>query len=136
MVTVKEESGKLLVTSPYHPDLPARAKKKAGRWDASHKVWVFDARDRDAVADVYRTIYGEWPGDTIERISTVRITVKDNHGEERGQSQSTAAKTPPGRRMRAISANVAPGSIQCNDCTQVTMSAQASASPVPVEVPS
>ena len=47
-----------------------------------------------------------------------------------GQSASTMANTPPGRRIRATSACVDVGSIQCIACTAITTSALSSASPV------
>jgi hypothetical protein len=52
-----------------------------------------------------------------------------------GQSASIVAKMPPGRRMRATSARVAAGSIQCIAWTATTTSAQASARPVASLVP-
>jgi hypothetical protein len=42
--------------SPYHPDLPARAKALGGKWDGD--AWTFDARDEARVQAMYREIYG------------------------------------------------------------------------------
>ena len=52
-----------------------------------------------------------------------------------GQSQSSAANTPPGRSTRAISTNVGSGSIQWSAWTATTRSAQSSGNPVPLDQP-
>jgi hypothetical protein len=52
-----------------------------------------------------------------------------------GQSASMMAKAPPGRRIRATSACVDVGSIQCIACTASTTSASPSASAVASLVP-
>ena len=52
-----------------------------------------------------------------------------------GQSASIVANTPPGRRMRATSASVADGSIQCIAWAAITTSVPPSSSPVASLVP-
>jgi len=54
---VKNES-KVALTSPFHPDLPARAKNLGGKWDGDKRVWTFDARDEERVRQMCREVYG------------------------------------------------------------------------------
>jgi hypothetical protein len=63
--------------SPYHPDLPAKARALGGRWvDALHE-WSFDSRDVERVRALCRDVYGE---DGTEReeereLYTLRVNV-------------------------------------------------------------
>src|SRR5437667_6547544 len=56
--SIVEQDGRLTVSSPYHPDFPARARALGGRWDAGRHVWVFDASDQDRVTTLCHEIYG------------------------------------------------------------------------------
>ena len=75
------ENGKILVSTPYNPDLPARAKKLGGQWIALAKAWCFDGRLEADVAALYRGIYGEWPGEAVETV-TVRAECPDGDRAE------------------------------------------------------
>jgi DNA repair protein RadC len=55
---VEEGDGRIAVTSPYHPKFPARARSLGGIWDATRRVWIFDAGDHDRVRSLCREIYG------------------------------------------------------------------------------
>ena len=55
---VEEEDGRIAVSSPYHPNFPARARTLGGIWDTARRVWVFDAADNDRVRSLCRDIYG------------------------------------------------------------------------------
>ncbi len=57
-LSIVEQDGHIAVSSPYHPDFPARARGLGGSWDAARRVWVFDANDRERVASLCREIYG------------------------------------------------------------------------------
>ncbi len=57
-LSIVEEDGRIAVTSPYHPNFPARARGLGGTWDAVRRVWVFDAREHDRVKSLCREIYG------------------------------------------------------------------------------
>jgi len=55
---VEEEDGRIAVSSPYHPNFPARARSLGGIWNAARRVWVFDSADHDRVRLLCREIYG------------------------------------------------------------------------------
>jgi DNA repair protein RadC len=55
---VEGEDGRIAVSSPYHPDFPARARGLGGTWDAARRVWMFDAGDNDRVRSLCCEIYG------------------------------------------------------------------------------
>jgi DNA repair protein RadC len=55
---VEEENGRIAVSSPYHPNFPARARTLGGVWDTARRVWVFDSADHDRVRSLCREIYG------------------------------------------------------------------------------
>jgi DNA repair protein RadC len=57
-LSIVEEKGRIAVSSPYHPNFPARARGLGGVWDAARRVWVFDAADRDRVESLCLEIYG------------------------------------------------------------------------------
>ena len=58
MLSIVEQDGRIAVTSPYHPNFPARARILGGQWDSVRRVWVFDAREHDRVKSLCREIYG------------------------------------------------------------------------------
>jgi len=58
LLIVEEEDGRIAVSSPYHPNFPARARSLGGIWVARRRVWVFDAGDHDRVRSLCREIYG------------------------------------------------------------------------------
>ena len=57
-VSIVERDGRIIVSSPYHPNFPARARTLGGDWDAARRVWVFDATERDRVTSLCREVYG------------------------------------------------------------------------------
>src|SRR5437868_6670601 len=57
-VSLIEQDGRIAVSSPYHPQFPARARSLGGTWDAARRVWLFDAADHDRVKSLCREIYG------------------------------------------------------------------------------
>jgi DNA repair protein RadC len=57
-VLIVEQDGRLAVSSPYHPNFPARARLLGGEWDATRRVWVFEAHEDDRVRSLCRDIYG------------------------------------------------------------------------------
>lgn len=66
----------ITANSPYHPDLPSRAKKLGGRWAPHRRAWVFDPRDEEKVRALYRSIYGT-DGDDAVDIVDVRLSVRN-----------------------------------------------------------
>ncbi len=58
LLIVEEEDGRIAVSSPYHPNFPAKARGLGGIWDTARRVWVFDAGDHDRVRSLCREIYG------------------------------------------------------------------------------
>jgi DNA repair protein RadC len=57
-LSIVEQDGRIEVSSPYHPNFPARARGLGGIWDGARRVWVFDAGDHDRVRALCREIYG------------------------------------------------------------------------------
>jgi hypothetical protein len=55
---VEEEDGRIAVSSPFHPNFPAKARGLGGVWDPTRRVWVFDAGDNDRVRSLCLEIYG------------------------------------------------------------------------------
>ncbi len=65
-VSIVERDGRIIVSSPYHPNFPARARTLGGDWDAARRVWIFDAGERDRVASLCREVYGGNGTETLE----------------------------------------------------------------------
>lgn len=81
MKVIRDEN-QVLVQSPYNPDLPSRAKNLGGKWQPSDKAWAFDIRDEERVAELYRSIYGEWDSNgAIPDAVTAKVTVLADYGE-------------------------------------------------------
>ncbi len=57
-LSIVEEDGRIAVTSPYHPNFPARARVLGGTWDPARRVWLFDVGDRERVRTLCSEIYG------------------------------------------------------------------------------
>jgi DNA repair protein RadC len=57
-LSLVEQDGRIAVSSPYHPHFPARARSLGGVWDATLRVWLFDAADHERVRSLCREIYG------------------------------------------------------------------------------
>lgn len=73
-VKVTKTDKQLKVASPYHKSLPTKAKQLGGKW--SGKEWVFDVRNEDRVAQLYREVYGEYGEECGEKV-TVRCECED-----------------------------------------------------------
>src|SRR5262245_46785703 len=57
-VLIVKQDGRLAVSSPYHPNFPARARLIGGEWDAAQRIWIFAAHEDDRVRSLCREIYG------------------------------------------------------------------------------
>jgi len=82
---LQDGTKQLKLTSPYHPDLPSRARAIGGRWNSLTKTWRFDVRDARRVRDLCLQIYGQDPlaePDEAPELLTVRL---DLDRFERGQ---------------------------------------------------
>lgn len=79
-ITITTENGKTVLASPYHPDLPAQARKLGGRFNRASSTWVFDARDEARVRDLARAVYGT-DGETAVELVTVRLDMNRLYGE-------------------------------------------------------
>jgi DNA repair protein RadC len=66
-VSIVERDGRLAVTTPFHPDFPARARMLGGVWDGARRVWLFDPVDSERVQTLCRDIYGSDGADGAER---------------------------------------------------------------------
>lgn len=64
---------RLLVNSPYHPDLPETARKLGGLWRQPH--WVFDYREEENVRRAYKKIFGTDGDDAPELVTVLLIFV-------------------------------------------------------------
>ena len=72
-IRIETEGTALDVTSPYNTDFVGRARRLAGRWNATRRVWRFDARDEQAVRDLLVACYGT-DGTTMPDVVSVRLT--------------------------------------------------------------
>ena len=70
-VSIVEQDGHLAVSSPYHPNFPARARLLGGEWDVARRVWMFDAREDDRVRSLCREIYGTDGADGMAPLPSV-----------------------------------------------------------------
>jgi DNA repair protein RadC len=57
-LSIVEQDGRIAVSTPYHPNFPARARMLGGEWDAARRVWMFDAGDEARVRRLCQEIYG------------------------------------------------------------------------------
>lgn len=72
MINIEVNADNIKISSPYHPELPKKARKIGGNWTGG--VWQFDIRDEQRVRDLYKSVYGydELDTETVD----VRITIK------------------------------------------------------------
>lgn len=84
--------GKIVVRSPYHPDFAPRAKKLGGKWDASQKQWMFDARDEAKVRELLVKIYGT-DGSPLPRGQLLTIRAPAQVCDQRGYGSSSSSRT-------------------------------------------
>lgn len=76
MTTVKitKTDTKVVLSTPYHPNLPSRAKALGGKFNPQNKTWVFDARDEQRVRDLAREIFGTDGSPITEPLVTVKFS--------------------------------------------------------------
>jgi DNA repair protein RadC len=77
-VSIVEQDGRLAVSSPYHPNFPARARLLGGEWDAPRRVWIFDASEDNRVRSLCCEIYG---ADTADGEATLPLPVGHGRNE-------------------------------------------------------
>ena len=73
--TAKRTDGtsRFRVSSPYHPEFPARARELGGTWIADRKEWSFDLRDEARVRDLLRTVYAADGSEDASDLVAVRV---------------------------------------------------------------
>jgi DNA repair protein RadC len=105
---VEEEDGRIAVSSPYHPNFPARARALGGIWNAARRVWVFDAADHDRVRSLCREIYGT---DCLENgeAGMAPFPVAVRHGRNEFAEAVTAVPHYYGHRRRLRERMIAAG---------------------------
>jgi DNA repair protein RadC len=105
---VEEEDGRIAVSSPYHPNFPARARSLGGVWDAARRVWVFDSADHDRVRSLCCEIYGS---DGLEDggAGTAPFPLPKGHGRNEFAEAVTAMPHYYGHRRRLRERMVAAG---------------------------
>ena len=57
-LSIVEEDGRIAVSTPYHPNFPARARMLGGEWDAGRRVWIFNGAESHRVRTLCQEIYG------------------------------------------------------------------------------
>jgi hypothetical protein len=107
-VTVKTVGNKVVLVSPFHPDLPARAKMIGGRFSSKDKSWSFDARDETRVLDLARELYGT---DGRIEVETVTVRVELTYAQAKGQSVWMFGREIVTRTFRDAAVKLAPGVI-------------------------
>jgi DNA repair protein RadC len=105
---VEEEDGRIAVSSPYHPNFPARARSLGGVWDSARRVWVFDSADHDRVRSLCCEIYGT---DGLEDggAGTAPFPLPKGHGRNEFAEAVTAMPHYYGHRRRLRERMVAAG---------------------------
>lgn len=82
---VKAANGSELIKlqSPYHPNLPARAKALGGRFNGEDKSWYFDPRDEERVRTLVRKIFGTDGSSEATDLVTLRVSFPAGWREDR-----------------------------------------------------
>jgi DNA repair protein RadC len=92
-ISIVEQDGRIAVSTPYHPDFPARARFLGGRWDRARRAWMFDAGERERVTSLCREIYGaDSPENGADGIASFPNAA--GHNSERSQFAEAAAARP------------------------------------------
>jgi DNA repair protein RadC len=105
---VEEEDGRIAVSSPYHPNFPARARSLGGVWDAARRVWVFDSADHDRVKSLCCEIYGT-VGLEDGGVGTAPFTLPKGHGRNEFAESETSVPHYYGHRRRLRERMIAAG---------------------------
>ena len=71
------EGKKTSVSSPYHPDFVAGARKLNGKWNANR--WEFDSRDEQRVRDLMLAVYGTDGSKVPTKDIQIEITAHTNN---------------------------------------------------------
>lgn len=83
MISITQTDKKITLDSPYHPDMPARARAIGGRWDRAKRHWCFDIRDADRVRELAFDIYGTDGSARVEMVD-VRVPLAWHARHHRG----------------------------------------------------
>src|ERR1700757_2994030 len=102
---IEEEDGRIAVSSPYHPNFPARARSLGGIWNPARRVWVFDSADHDRVRSLCREIYGT----ENDEAGTALFPLAAAHGRNEFAEAVTAVPHYYGHRRRLRERLVAAG---------------------------
>ena len=102
---IEEEDGRIAVSSPYHPNFPARARSLGGIWNAARRVWVFDAADHHRVRSLCREIYGTENGEA----GTAPFPLAAAHGRNEFAESETSVPHYYGHRRRLRERMIAAG---------------------------
>jgi len=73
-VKITTNGNKITLSSPYHPNLPKRAKDLGGKWNGDARTWQFDVRDGERVRQMCREIYGT--DGTPTQTATIRMRLE------------------------------------------------------------
>lgn len=108
-IRVTRSVTEVVLCSPYHPDVPAAARKLGGKWDAATKSWRFDVRDESRVRELCRNVYGtDGSAADAADLVTVRLTLKRSV-EEHTSAIYFAGREVCGARGRDSGARLGPG---------------------------
>lgn len=80
-VSVEKTDKGIVVSTPYHPQFPAKARAIGGKWDALRLTWTFDLRDEERVRALCVAVYGT-DGATVELV-TLRYRVTPENDSAR-----------------------------------------------------
>jgi len=103
---VEEADGRIAVSSPYHPNFPAKARSLGGIWDTARRVWIFDAGDQDRVRSLCREIYGT---DDQQNCSPASFPNLVGHGRNEFAEAVTSVPHYYGHRRRLRERMIAAG---------------------------
>jgi hypothetical protein len=107
-ISIVEQDGRIAVSTPYHPNFPARARSLGGVWNAARRVWLFDAADHDRVRSLCREIYGtDGPGNGKDGMAPFSTAV--GHGRNEFAEGVTAVPHYYGHRRRLRERMIAAG---------------------------
>lgn len=76
-IDIAKSLGEIIVSSPFHPDMPKRARLIGGKWSGGDKAWRFDDRDAQRVRELLLDIYG-W----TESARTIDVQITARHSVE------------------------------------------------------